>query len=266
MGWKMRLENKVGIVTGGAGGIGSASARKLLQEGALVVLADVESKAAEAVRQQLAEEFGADRVVVEIVDVSNFHEVCRLVEKTVERFGKLDIMFNNAGIGKGVPLLDQDPERDYVPLTKVNQDGVYHGILASAKQFVRQASNGVIINTSSIYGSSAADMAFTYSANKAAILSFTRSAAFELAEHGIRVVAISPGRVRTPILDQFSAEQNQVFASEQLRAKLTEAEEIANVVAFLAGPESNAINGTEVMVDDGYSVFKNRFEPLAVRN
>ena len=106
----------------------------------------------------------------------------------------------------------------------------------------------------------AAELAFSYSAAKAAVISFTRSAAYELAEYGVRAVAITPGRVGTAIINQFSDELKSLFASEQLRNKMTEPEEIANVVAFLASDEANVINGTVVHVDDGYSAFKQRFE------
>ena len=110
------------------------------------------------------------------------------------------------------------------------------------------------------YGEQAAELAFSYSAAKAAVISFTRSAAYELAEYGVRAVAITPGRVGTAIINQFSDELKSLFASEQLRNKMTEPEEIANVVAFLASDEANVINGTVVHVDDGYSAFKQRFE------
>ena len=97
-------------------------------------------------------------------------------------------------------------------------------------------------------------------AAKAAVISFTRSAAYELAEHGTRVLAITPGRANTAIIQQFPQQLRELFASEQLRDTMTEPEEIANVVAFLFSEESNAMNGTVVHVDDGYSVFKHRFE------
>ena len=108
------------------------------------------------------------------------------------------------------------------------------GILAAGRQFRDQGTGGVIISTSSIYGEQAAELAFTYSAAKAAVISFTRSAAYELAEYGVRAVAITPGRVGTPIINQFSDELKATFASEQLRGTMTAPEEIADVVAFLA--------------------------------
>lgn len=256
----MRLAGKVAIITGGASGIGLATVKKFVSEGANVIIADINlAHAQAAVAEVDALGFQGATAAVQ-VNVAEYREVEAMVATTVEIFGKLDIIFNNAGIAGGKPLLDHDPEVDYVPMIRVDQDGVYYGILAAGRQFRSQGTPGVIINTSSIYGEAAAELAFSYSAAKAAVISFTRSAAYELAEYGIRVVAITPGRVGTPIINQFSEDLKTLFASEQLRNKLTDPEEIANTVAFLASDEASAINGTVVHVDDGYSVFKQRFD------
>jgi NAD(P)-dependent dehydrogenase (short-subunit alcohol dehydrogenase family) len=255
----MRLEGKVAIITGGASGIGLATVKKFVSEGAKVVIADINLAQAQAAVAEVDALGFAGSTAAAQVNVAEYRDVEAMVATTVEIFGKLDIIFNNAGIAGGKPLLDHDPEVDYVPMIRVDQDGVYYGILAAGRQFRAQGTPGVIINTSSIYGEAAAELAFSYSAAKAAVISFTRSAAYELAEYGIRVVAITPGRVGTPIINQFSDELKTLFASEQLRNKLTEPEEIANTVAFLASDEANAINGTVVHVDDGYSIFKHRF-------
>jgi len=251
----MRLNGKVALITGGASGIGHATVTKFIAEGAKVAIADIALERA----QEAAARFG-DAAIAVGVDVSKFEEIEAAVATTAEHFGQLDVIFNNAGIAGGKPLIQHDPKVDYEPMIRVDQDGVYYGILAAARQFVRQGTPGVIINTSSIYGQQAAELSFTYSAAKAAVISFTRSAAYELAEYGVRVVAITPGRVGTPIINQFSEELRAIFASEQLRNKMTEPEEIANVVAFLASDEANVINGTVVSVDDGYSVFKQRLD------
>lgn len=253
-----RLQGKVALITGGASGIGLATVRKFIAEGANVMVADRDVVGAQRVASEIEAEVGAGRVAAVGVDVSVFAEVEVAVAAAVETFGRLDSIFNNAGIAGGKPLLDQDPEVDYHPMIRIDQNGVYYGILAAGRQFRKQGTGGVIISTSSIYGQQAAELSFTYSAAKAAVISFTRSAAYELAEYGIRAVAITPGRVGTAIINQFSDELKATFAQEQLRNKMTEPEEIANVVAFLASDESNAINGTVVSVDDGYTVFKQR--------
>jgi NAD(P)-dependent dehydrogenase (short-subunit alcohol dehydrogenase family) len=256
----MRLNGKVAIITGGASGIGLATVRKFVAEGAKVLVADIDLQRAEAVVAEFESAGSTGATAAAQVDVSKFADVEAMVQRAVDVFGKVDVIFNNAGIAGGKPLLEHDPEVDYAPMIRVDQDGVYYGILAAGRQFRKQGTPGVIISTSSIYGEQAAELSFTYSAAKAAVISFTRSAAYELAEYGIRAVAITPGRVGTPIINQFSDELKATFASEQLRNKMTEPEEIANVVAFLASDEANVINGTVVHVDDGYSVFKQRLD------
>ena len=256
----MRLEGKAAVITGGASGIGHATVLKFVREGAKVVIADMNLAQAEAVVAEV-DALGFDGAAVAVkTDVSVYSDVEAAVARAVDAFGRFDVIFNNAGIAGGKPLLDHDPEVDYAPMIRIDQDGVYYGILAAGRQFRDQGTGGVIISTSSIYGEQAAELAFTYSAAKAAVISFTRSAAYELAEYGVRAVAITPGRVGTAIINQFSDELKDTFASEQLRNKMTLPEEIANVVAFLASDESNVINGTVVHVDDGYSVFKQRLD------
>ncbi|XKH57823.1 SDR family oxidoreductase [Citricoccus nitrophenolicus] len=252
------LTDKVLLITGGASGIGRATVLRCAEKGAKVIVADLNLAGAQSVADEVAAAGGTAHAVA--VDVSDFAAVEQAVQSAVDAFGRLDGIFNNAGIAGGKPLLDHDPAKDYHPMIRIDQDGVYYGILAAARQFVKQGGGGVIVNTSSIYGEQAAELSFTYSAAKAAVISFTRSAAYELAEHGTRVLAITPGRANTAIIQQFPQKLRDLFASEQLRNKMTEPEEIANVVAFLFSEESNAMNGTVVNVDDGYSVFKHRFE------
>lgn len=256
----MRLNGKVALITGGASGIGHATVRKFLQEGARVMIADIDLARATSVAADFASEGFEGHVSAVGVDVSQYTEIEAAVQETVDTFGQLDVIFNNAGIAGGKPLLDHDPDVDYHPMIRIDQDGVYYGILAAGRQFRKQGTPGVIISTSSIYGEQAAELAFSYSAAKAAVISFTRSAAYELAQYGIRAVAITPGRVATPIINQFSDDLKEVFAAEQLRNTMTQPEEIANTVAFLASDEANAINGTVVHVDDGYSAFKQRLD------
>jgi NAD(P)-dependent dehydrogenase (short-subunit alcohol dehydrogenase family) len=259
-GTPMRLEGKVAVITGGASGIGLATVHAFIREGAKVLVADINLEQAETVVAEIEAGGHPGSAAAARVDVSVYSQVEAAVQRAVDVFGKLDVIFNNAGIAGGKALLDHDPAVDYEPMIRVDQDGVYYGILAAGRQFRKQGTGGVIISTSSIYGEQAAELAFTYSAAKAAVISFTRSAAYELAEYGIRAVAITPGRVGTPIINQFSEELRTTFASEQLRNKLTEPHEIADVVAFLASDEANVINGTVVHVDDGYSVFKKRLD------
>jgi NAD(P)-dependent dehydrogenase (short-subunit alcohol dehydrogenase family) len=166
-------------------------------------------------------------------------------------------MINNAGIGMAKPLLEHDPIHDFDPVTKVNQNGVYYGILAAAHQFKSQGTRGVILNTSSVYAQMASEMTFTYNVSKAAVDMMTKCAALELAPLGIRVVAIAPGRVDTPMLRQYEAFGLwEHISKEQMRQTFTQPEEIANVVSFLVSDQANCINGCTVSASDGFENFK----------
>ncbi len=254
----MSLNGKVAVITGSGSGIGRASALKFAREGAKVVVADLNLEAAQAVVAEIEAAGFPGAAAAVAVDVSSWEQMQAMVASAVEAFGQIDVLFNNAGIGGGQPLLEHEPEKHYYPIVRIDQDGVYFGILAAARQFVKQGTPGVIINSSSIYGETVAANTFSYSAAKAAVISMTRSAALDLAEHGIRVVAIAPGRVMTPMMEKFSPARLAFMGTEQLRGKMTDPSEIANVVAFLASDESNVINGTLVNVEDGYTVFKTR--------
>lgn len=248
----MRLLGKVAIVTGACGGIGLEIVRKFVREGARVVAADLD-------RQQV-EEF-ADQFSGEVkgfaVDVTDYSQVEALMAAAVEWFGTLDVVINNAGIGTPKALLEHDPAVDFDLVTDVNQRGVYHGILAGAKKLQELGKPGVILNTSSIYGQMAAELSFTYNVSKAAVDMMTKCAALELAPLGIRVAAVAPGRVDTPMLRQYEALGLwEHIRREQMRNEFTQPAEIADVFAFLACDEANCINGSTVYAEDGFLNFK----------
>ncbi len=174
----------------------------------------------------------------------------------MEQFGTLDIVINNAGIGVPKMLLDHNPAEDFDFIVKVNQHGVYYGIHACAKKLQALGKPGVIINTSSVYGTVASEMTFSYTTSKAAVDMMTKAAALELAPLNIRVVAVAPGRCDTPLLRKY--EELGLWdhiKREQMRG-FTQPAEIANVFAFLASEESNCINGCTVLADDGFLQFK----------
>ncbi|TRD21831.1 SDR family NAD(P)-dependent oxidoreductase [Palleronia caenipelagi] len=248
----MRLNGKVAIITGAVGGIGHALVAKFVSEGAKVLAVDLDEKAV----AEFAAQYG-DEVSGFAANVTDYAQVEGMMDAAVERFGTLDIVLNNAGIAPPKPLLEHDPEADWNAVTLVNQKGVYHGILAAARKLIALEKPGVILNTSSIYGSMAGEMTFSYNVSKAAVDMMTKSAALELAGHGIRVAAVAPGRVNTPMQEQAKALGiwNQMKI-EQLRQEFTEPEEIANIFAFLASDEANAINGSTVDAEYGYLSFK----------
>lgn len=248
----MRLKDKVAVVTGACGGIGQAIVAKFVAEGASVIVADLDGVEAE----QVAATYG-DKARGLAVDVTDYAQVEAMVEAAVEHFGTLDVIVNNAGIGNPKPLLDHDPVADFDLVTRVNQKGVYHGILAGGRKLRALGKAGSILNTSSVYGQMAAEMTFTYNASKAAVDMMTKCAALELASLNIRVCAVAPGRVDTPLLRQYEALGLwEHIRKEQMRSEFTQPGEIADVFAFLASEEANCINGTTMCAEDGFINFK----------
>ncbi|GAB1263113.1 SDR family NAD(P)-dependent oxidoreductase [Aurantivibrio plasticivorans] len=248
------LSGKVAIVTGGVKGIGLASAIELAKKGANVVIADLDDS-------------DADKAVLEITnlgvqsffqktDVTDPVQLTSLVKRCVESFGRLDIMFNNAGVAGGGKLLDWTPE-EYRRVVSVNQDGVFYGIQAAARAMIKLGNGGVIINTGSIYGQLASLYSVGYNASKAAVENMTKSAALELAQYGIRVVNVAPGVTDTTMINEYrNAGLENAMAKKHLRRTLIKPEDVARVVAFLASDEAACVNGTTIYADDGFSVFK----------
>ena len=248
----MRLKDKVAIVTGAAGGIGSEIVRIFVEEGARVMAVDLDKAAVDAV----ANDYG-DAVAAWACNVTDYGQVTALMDAAVAAFGTLDIVVNNAGVGLPKPLLEHDPEQDWELTTAVNQQGVYHGLVAAGRKFVELGRPGVILNTSSVYGQMAAEMSFVYNVSKAAVDMMTKCAALEFAPHNVRVVAVAPGRVDTPMLRQYEALGLwEHIRREHMRDTFTQPEEIARVFAFLASSDANCINGTTVNGDDGFVNFK----------
>ncbi|EJL6792617.1 SDR family oxidoreductase [Vibrio alginolyticus] len=248
----MELINKTAIVTGASGGIGQAIIAKLREQGAKVLAVDISEQSL-----QMYTSFDPKQLGTFVADVSDYQQVEAMVKCAVEQFGSLDIMVNNAGIGAPKPLLDHDPIADFEPISKVNQNGVYYGILAAGRQFQAQGTPGVILNTSSVYARMASEMTFTYNVSKAAVDMMTKCAALELAPLGIRVCAVAPGRVDTPMLRQY--EEVGLWdhiRKGQMRQNFTQPEEIADVVAFLVSEKANCINGCTISASDGFENFK----------
>lgn len=250
----MMLHGKVAVITGGASGIGHATALKFAREGAKVVVADMNEQLGKETVQQIQQQGGEAAFCK--TDVTNYKDVEATVQFAVDTFDKLDVMFNNAGIGINKPLLDHEPE-DYDKVVKVNQYGVYYGILAAGRKMKELSIKGTIINTASVFAFMASHGVIGYQAAKGAVKMMTQAAALELARYGIRVVAIAPGGVNTPIIQGYKdAGLAEHMAKQQMRGKLQEPEQIANVVAFLATDDADAINGSVIMVDDGFAEFK----------
>ena len=247
-----RLAERVAIVTGGASGIGRATVLRLCSEGAWVVVVDINDEAGAAV---VAE--ARDRAVYEHCDVGEAPEVAALVERTVGRFGRLDILHNNAVQTGGGYLVELEPEVWQASL-RVTLNGVFYGMRYAIPHMLRQKTGGSIINTASVDGLFADNQAGPYTAAKAGVVNLTRTAALEYGRHRIRVNSICPGAVRTPLLQQVADVRGPGFferlADTHALGRLIEPEEIASVVAFLASDDASAITGAAIVVDAGLTI------------
>ena len=256
------LAGKVAIITGGAGGIGKATVELFVAEGAKVVIADVQDDAGQA----LAERLG-DATVFRRTDVSNEADMQALVDLALERFGGLDVLFNNAGISCGAyPSFLDDRLDDFDRVMRVNVLGPMLGTRNAARAMKASGKGGVILNNASIAGTLAGLGMMTYRASKAALIQFSKSSAIDLAQHGIRVNCIVPGHVRTELSSfgekgadsdlaaRIDAGVNAVYLSNQLIKRRGEPEDVANVALFLASDRSRHMTGAVLPVEGGVTV------------
>lgn len=248
----MRLKDKVGIVTGAARGIGRATAERLIEEGAKILICDVDEA---QLTRTAAELGGKDRVIAQLVDVVNKRHVEQLVDKAVEHFGRLDIMVNNAGIAPVVDFLDVTEEM-LSRVLDVNLKGAFYGTQAAGRQMIKQGGGGVIINMSSINSGLANPNVAPYAISKGGMNQVTSTAAVAFAPHGIRVVGVGPGTIMTDMVAGafMNSAGNHAILSRTPLGRYGQASEIAAVVAFLASDDASYITGETVYVDGGRRV------------
>jgi meso-butanediol dehydrogenase/(S,S)-butanediol dehydrogenase/diacetyl reductase len=239
------LENKVAIVTGGSTGIGKATVAKYREYGAEVVIANRSADAG----QETAEELGCTFTQC---DVAEYDQVEALVEATVEKYGQLDVMVNNAGIGR-VGTVEEMALDDWHDVMRINLNGVMHGTRAALPHL--KESEGSIINIASIYGLVAAPEATAYAAAKGGIINFTRSVAIDYAKENVRVNSICPGFVETPMTKpSFEDEAFYEYVHGQTPiGRVAQPEEITGLAMFLASEEASYITGTNIPVDGGWT-------------
>ena len=243
----MRLKNKVAVITGAANGIGYAIAERYIAEGAKVMLCDIDAEALKKAASRL-------KAPSEVADVGLKPDVDRLVRRTVETFGRLDILVSNAGVvSTGVGFLDL-PEDEFDRVLRVNLKSQFLCGQAAAKQMVMQGQGGVIINMSSVNARLAIPTQVAYTVSKGGSGQLTNVMAVALSEHGIRVNAIGPGTILTELAKAaaLSSEEarNRVLSRTPLR-RFGEPSEVAGVAVFLASDDSSYVTGQTIYPDGG---------------
>jgi len=248
-----RLDGKVAIITGGASGIGAGTVRRFVEEGAKVLITDLDADKGEA----LAGELG-DATAFLRTDVSQEEQVAAMIAEATDRWGRLDCLFNNAGFGGALGPISKTTLDDYDLTMDVLLKSVFLGMKHAAPVMTAQGS-GSIISTASVAGIRVGYAPHLYSVAKCAVIHLTKTVALELGEHNIRVNAICPGFIATPLAagrpdaDESQIQQlREAGAASQVMGRVGEPRDIANMALFLASDESEWITGREFVVDGGF--------------
>jgi len=250
----MRLKNKVAIVTGASKGIGKAIALRFAKEGASVVLASRSMNVLETIVQEIKRSGG--EAMAGYVDVRKVESINDLVKRAIERYGRLDLLVNNAGITMGSPSEDLSPE-DWRTALETDLFGVFFGCQAAARIMIPQGGGG-IINITSVNGIVAAPRRAAYCASKAAVNELTKVLAIEWADRNIRVNAIAPGYVRTELVQDVIAKgaiSLDAILKRTPQGRIGEVEDIAGLALYIASDESAYMTGSIVNIDGGWLAY-----------
>ena len=243
------LKNKVAVITGAGSGIGEATARLFVEEGAKVVIGDV-ADSAKAVVDDIKANGGV--AIFVRCDVTNEESVQNLMETAYETFGSLDILVANAGIPEKKGPVHEMVLADWQKVIDIDLTGVVLSNKFAIQQMLKNGS-GSIVNMGSILAHVGQAGSTAYSAAKAAVVNFTRSQALTYAEQGIRINSVSPGYIETPLLAKLPPETTQAMLAKMPIGRLGKPEEIANAIAFLASDRASLITGASLAVDGGYT-------------
>ncbi len=246
-----KLNGQVAIVTAGGSGIGAATAVRFAQEGAAVIVADLSGKRAEAVTAQINAAGGKASCIK--MDVSDPEGIQATIQLALDTYGRLDVMFNNAGLGE-LALLEETALESWNRTIAVTLTGTFLG-MKYCLPIMREQGKGAIVNTASISGRGGDYGMSAYNAAKAGVINLTRSAALENAKYNIRINCVCPGAINTRVAQLLSGDNADAFRQVQANAhplgRMGEPEEIANTVLFLASDEASFITGEEITVDGG---------------
>lgn len=246
----MNLKGKAAIVTGGAQGIGKAIARRLAQAGADIVIPDIQLPLAEATAQELRN-LGVGALAVK-ASVTDLDQMTAVADRTVERFGNISILVNNAGITRDNLLLRMKDE-EWKAVLDVNLRGAFIATKAVLRQMLKQRF-GRIVNISSVVGIMGNAGQCNYSASKAGMVGFTKSAARELGSRNITVNAVAPGYIQTAMTEKLTEEQTDAMRRTIPLERLGTADDVAAAVAFLVSDDANYITGHVLTVDGGMAM------------
>lgn len=247
-----RLAGQVAVITGGANGIGRDTALRFLAEGARVVIADVNEANAGRVLEQAHRSGHGEAICFARTDVAEESDVEAMLQLALDRFGRLDCVFNNAGIGGVFGPVSETPVADWDYTIAVLLRSVFLGMKHGARVLRQQGGGGTILSTSSVAGFAAGSGAHCYCAAKAAIINLTRSVAVELAEHRIRVNAIAPGPLMTDLFHRGRPSAvAHIIRERQPWPDAGDGNDVAGVAVFLASPDAGFITGETIVVDGG---------------
>lgn len=248
MSLQLDLTGKTALITGAGRGIGCDIARKLSQMGANIVINDIASSTDADVTTQELIEAGGNATCLK-GDVRNFEEIEKIIQKTLDKFGRIDILVNNAGITKD-GLMMRMSDSDWDDVLDINLKGAFHMIKAVTRPMMKQRS-GTIINLASVVGVMGNPGQANYVASKAGLIGLTKTTAKELSSRGITCNAVAPGFIRSAMTDKLSEEVQKEYFKAIPLGRFGETEDVANVVAFLASDLAKYVTGQVIHIDGG---------------